>query len=93
MIASALPATELDVFTQVIGPDETPLSEELSRSLLAMRFTAEAEANIRSLLDKNNRGQLSTTEREALDRYLRVGQFIDLLQAQARIRLQQSAGA
>jgi hypothetical protein len=92
MIANALPATELDVLTQVIGPDEPPLSEELSRSLLAMRFTDEAEANIRSLLEKNNRGQLSTAEREALDRYLRVGQFIDLLQAQARIRLQQSAG-
>jgi hypothetical protein len=88
MIASALPSSELEVLSQVIAPDEPRLEAELARSILGMRFTAEAEATIRMLLEKNNRGELSALERDALDRYLRVGQFIDLLHAKARLSLQ-----
>jgi hypothetical protein len=87
MIASALPASELEILAQVVGPGEPTLRAELARSILDMKFTEEAQAAIRGLLDKGNRGALSDAERAALDRYLRVGQFIDLLQAKARLSL------
>jgi hypothetical protein len=75
-----------------VAPEEPGLSEELARSILGMRFTDEARATIGILLDKNNQGSLSETEHEALQRYLRVGQFIDLLQAKARVSLQGPRG-
>jgi hypothetical protein len=74
-----------------VAPEEPGLSEELARSILGMRFTDEAQATIRSLLDKNNQGRLTELERDALQRYLRVGQFIDLLQAKARLSLQSTS--
>jgi len=64
---------------------------ELARSILAMRFTDEAQTTVRSLLDKSNQGTLTVQEQAALDRYLRVGQFIDLLQAKARLSIQDAA--
>jgi hypothetical protein len=57
-----------------------------------MQFSEEARAAIRTLLEKGNQGTLSESERAALGRYLRVGQFIDLLQAKARLSLQSDAG-
>ena len=56
-----------------------------------MRFTDEAQTTVRSLLDKSNQGTLTVQEQAALDRYLRVGQFIDLLQAKARLSIQDAA--
>ena len=94
MIASALPDNELEILAQVVGPEDPTLRAELARSILNMRFTDEAQSAIRRLLDKGNQGTLSESEQTALDRYLRVGQFIDLLQAKARVSLQsETAGA
>jgi len=91
MIASDLPTTEIDILAQVVGPDDPSLRAELARSILAMRFTDEAQSTVRSLLDKGNQGTLTPPEQSALDQYLRVGQFIDLLQAKARPSLQDTA--
>ena len=91
MIASVLPASELDVLSQVVAPQQPDLSAELAQSILGMRFTDEAQTTIRGLLDKNNQGSLTEPEREALQKYLRVGQFIDLLQAKARLSLQNAS--
>ena len=39
------------------------------------------------LADKNNRGTLSAAERQEMEKYARVGNFLDLLQAKARLSL------
>ena len=39
------------------------------------------------LADRNNKGTISDTEQEELDKYLRVGSFINLVQAKARLSL------
>jgi hypothetical protein len=90
MIANAAPATEIDILAQVVGADEPALQSELARMLLGMRFSDDAQARIRELLDSNNRGVLSEAERDLLDKYLRVGQFLDLLQAKARLTLRKT---
>ena len=88
MIANAsVTATEIDILAQVVAPDDPSLQAELARSVLAMKFNADAQATICELLEKNNRGDITAGERQLLDRYLRVGQFIDLLQAKARLTL------
>jgi hypothetical protein len=92
MIASAgATTTEIDILSQVVAPEEPSLQRELARSVLKMKFNENAEMTIRELLAKNNRGEITAEERLVLDKYLRVGQFIDLLQAKARLTLNQSS--
>lgn len=80
--------TEADILAEMISPKDPTLSKEVSQALLAVRFKDEATDFIRELLQKNNAGTISTAERGLLDKYLRVGQFMDLLQAKARLSLQ-----
>jgi hypothetical protein len=92
MIASAgATTTEIDILSQVVAPEEPSLQRELARSVLKMKFNENAEMTIRELLARNNRGEITADERLVLDKYLRVGQFIDLLQAKARLTLHQSS--
>jgi hypothetical protein len=91
MIASAQSFSEADILAQVVAPDEPSLHREFARTILDLRFRDEAQATIRDLLDKGNRGTISDAERGLLDKYLRVGQFIDLLQAKARLTLRDSS--
>jgi hypothetical protein len=73
-----------------VAPDRPNLSPESARSILELRFTERATLRMRELLDKNNKGTISADERSELDKYLRVGQFLDLMQAKARLSIQQS---
>jgi hypothetical protein len=82
--------TEADILSEVVAPDRPSLSPESARSILELRFTERATSRMRELLDKNNKGTISTDERSELDKYLRVGQFLDLMQAKARLSIQQS---
>jgi len=92
MIANAAATTtEIDILAQVVAPDEPSFPAELARSVLGMKFNDDAQAMIRELLVKNNRGEITEAERLLLDKYLRVGQFIDLLQAKARLTLRESS--
>lgn len=79
--------TEADILDQVIEPGEGSLSPQAARSILKLRFNESAIKRLRRLLAKNNAGKLSASERLLLDKYLRVGQFLDLMQAKARLSL------
>lgn len=81
------PITEIDILREVVAPDRPDLSQEAAKSILALRFSKASRARIRRLLDENNRGVLSPTGQVELEKYLRVGQFLDLLQAKARVSL------
>ena len=77
--------TEADILSDIVAPDEPTLSEEFARAVLAVRFSDRARERIRELLQKNNAGTITTDEQSDLDKYLRVGQFVDLMQAKARL--------
>lgn len=85
--------TEADILEEVVAPDIANLSPEAARSLLGFKFTKPATRRIRQLLRRNNQGTITATERLTLERFLRVGQFLDLVQAKARLSLQQAAEA
>jgi hypothetical protein len=82
--------TEADILSEVVAPDQPGLPPESARSILELRFTEKATSRIRELLDRNNKSTITDEERSELDRYLRVGRFLDLLQAKARVSLRQS---
>jgi hypothetical protein len=75
--------TEAAILDRVVSlaGDLTP---EAARGLLTLRFDAQTTRLIRRLLQQNNRGTISAEDRLALEKYLRIGQFLDLLQAKAR---------
>ena len=81
------PITERDILDRVMSAGSRALSPEAANSLLALRFPTADTNRIRALLRKNNGGKISAEERLALDRYLCVGQFLDLLHAKARATL------
>lgn len=78
--------TEADILGELLEQMDD-LSPEAARSLLKLRFKKKTQATIGALLRKNSRGTISGEERIALERYLRVGKFLDLIQAKARVLL------
>jgi hypothetical protein len=82
--------TEADILSEVVAPEDPTLNEEFARAVLAVRFTDAATGRIRDLLQRNNAGTLTPAEKSNLEKYMRVGQFIDLMQAKARLSLKPS---
>jgi hypothetical protein len=86
-MANATLITEADILEQVVNPAVADLKPEAARTLLKLRFNSAATKRIRQMLEKNNRGTISEAERLTLEKYLRVGQFLDLLHAKAKLSL------
>jgi|GEM_PF-416987 len=89
-MASTPPITEADILEDIVRPARAGLPPDAARSFLQMRFSTGARKQIRRLLHKNNRGKITPAERANLEKYLRVGQFLDLLQAKAKLSLQET---
>jgi hypothetical protein len=79
--------TEADILSEVVAPDEPTLSLEFSRAVLSVRFNDAATNRIRELLQKNNADTITVAEKSDLEKHLRVGQFLDLMQAKARLSI------
>jgi hypothetical protein len=90
-MATVSDITEADSLDQLVLPREGDLSPHAARSILNLRFNESATKRLRRLLTKNNAGKLSAGERLLLDKYLRVGQFLDLMQAKARLSTKPAA--
>ena len=87
-MATSTPITTTEILDEVIQPIEPGFAPEFARMVLSLRLSDSAQEQIRDLLRRNNAGTLDTAEKAALDNYLLVGQFIDLLQAKARVSLE-----
>jgi hypothetical protein len=81
------PITEADILSHVISPDQPGLPPESARAILELKFDQTALERMNDLAEKNRAGALSETERMEMEKYLRVGQFLNLLQAKARVSL------
>ena len=79
--------TEADILTEVVDPNRPTLSPKVAEELLTLRFNDIATSRMRELLQKNNAGTITPQEEQTLDNYLRVGEFLDLMQAKARLTL------
>lgn len=93
MNSSSHTLTEADILAEVVAPDRPTLSEEFARAVLSVQFNDRATNRIRELLQKNNAGTITTVEKSDLEKYIRVGQFLDLMQAKARLSLQPTCPA
>jgi hypothetical protein len=84
--------TENDILADVLMSDNGDLSPEVARSVLRWKFSHRATSHMNKLARRNQKGTISAIEREELERYLRVGSFINLLQAKARLSLSELEG-
>ena len=78
--------TESEILEQVIESD-TGMSAEAAQALLRFQFNAAAVARMNELAEKNRQGAISPPERALLERYVRVGNFLNLIHAKARCAL------
>ena len=89
-MATATPSNKSDLLQSLVFPFDEDLDPRAARSLLRIRFDREATKRINQLLRKNQRGLISAEERIVLEKYLRMGKFIDVLQAKARRALKEA---
>ena len=82
-----MPITEADILAQVVAPGEPGLPAESARAILDLHFDQTALRRMGVLAEKNNQGILTVAESEEMEKYLRVGNFLDLMQAKARLSL------
>jgi hypothetical protein len=85
-------STEADILQEIVAPTEADLPPDSARALLRFKFPAATSRTIRRLLRENNRGTIVAADRVLLERYLRVGQMVDLLHAKARLSLNKHRG-
>jgi hypothetical protein len=71
-------------FERVLAAVGQCLDRPSAEALLRLRADPELQARIEALADKNTEGQLTPEEREEYEALIRVGQFVFLLQANAR---------
>ena len=87
-MATVGPITTTEILDEIIEPSDASFGTEFARLVLKLRFNDSAHERIREFLRRNNAGTLPVDEKAVLDNYLLVGQFLDLLQAKARVNLQ-----
>jgi hypothetical protein len=80
--------TESDILADVLAAGDGDLPPEAAQSILRWKFSGKSIKRMNQLADRNRRGVISAAEREVLERYLRVGSLVNLLQAKARLSLQ-----
>ncbi len=89
-MVSSTTISEADILEHVVSPVKGGLAPEAARAILELKFDRGATQRIRRLLQKNNSGTISSEERITLEKFLRVGKFIDLLHAKARLSLKEA---
>jgi hypothetical protein len=81
--------SEAEILSQVVNPREPGLAPAVAQAILDLRFGPDALKRMNELAEKNRLGTLTTSERQLLENYQRVGNFLNLMQAKARLSLEQ----
>ena len=79
--------TEADILNEMVSADGGDLPPEGARALLALQFTPKAISRMDELAAKNRADAISPTEREEMEKYMRVGNFLSVIKAKARLSL------
>lgn len=79
--------TEGEILNQLMTGQQLGFSPEAARALLSLHFSPAAISRMNELAEKNRQGELTADDRAALEKFLRVGQFLNIIQAKARAYL------
>jgi len=84
-------ASETDILSRIIAPDDGDLEPGLAQYILKLDFPASDHKRIEELSAKAQEGTLTTEEESQLEGYLRVNEFLAIVQSEARMSLQSAA--
>ena len=77
--------TEAEMLDDIVSSKDGGLETEAARAILELGLPEKRKEHIRQLPDAKNKDDLSAEDGNTLNKYLRVGQLVDLLQAKARL--------
>jgi hypothetical protein len=78
---------EAEILSRVIAPEAPTLFPDTAKILLSFDFPKEDRDRMEQLAEKAREGMLTSEEQIEIDCYERVGHFLSLLRAKARISL------
>lgn len=84
MSSATKTSTAAAVLNRLIDPTADDLSPEAAQSLLRLDFHQDDHQRMAELSRKAQEGSLSSEERSQLDDYLRIADFLAILQSKAR---------
>jgi hypothetical protein len=79
--------TEGAIWSRVIQPEDDDLTPEAAQAFLRLSFPENDRKRMHELAEKARDGTLTPVEREEVANYERVGSFLSLLKAKARVCL------
>jgi hypothetical protein len=86
------PSSEAAIWARVIHPDRADMPPEAARYFLSLAFDQADVDRIHDLAVRNQQGDLSAEELEALKNFRQIGLQIDLLRSKARLALRAPGG-
>lgn len=63
------------------------LSPEKAEAIVSLAFSPEDQERMRELMERNNQGTLTDSERAEMEGFRRVGTLLGILQSRARLAL------
>jgi len=87
------PDSDLAILSRLIRPDRHGFSASAARAMLEIDFEASDRERMNELAEKAQSGTLAPQEKAAIDNYERVGHFLDLIHAKARLSLRKGGDA
>ena len=76
--------TESDILSRVVEPKEGDLSPQAAKALIGLRFRDDQIVWMEQLAQKNRDTTITDAEREEMEKYSRVGHFLNMMQSKAR---------
>jgi hypothetical protein len=93
MYSKAMKTSDVPLLHRLFDPVGRILTPDVARKLVNVRFDRKAQARIAKLARKCNEGKLTTAERGEYETYVNAIDFIAILQAKARVLLEQAKDA
>jgi hypothetical protein len=75
------------VLRRLLEPVSSSLNEEAARRLIGIKADRKTQARVARLARKCNEGELTAAERQEYEFYVMAGEFVAILQAEARLLL------
>ena len=83
--------TEGEILSHAIGTIDKEIWRQIAETISKLTLPEGDLNHVDELLDKNRSGTITTAERDELEKYLRVGNFLALMRARAVRELGQAA--
>jgi hypothetical protein len=89
MQTTQIESTESAIWSRLLEPRRPALSPQAAHFFLKLDFAREDKERMRKLAAKAREGDLTSTEREEIDTYGRVGSLLSIMKSKARKALKQ----